>query len=380
MSRFPPIAMNSILSRPNLFRYATKELSQDAFLAWLFSWLREESSPEDAPMREAAAALLRAFLMKSPTPPSLLDHLNDASVTEIRPQCCDADLWLVFNAPGMRPVCILIEDKTHTSFHSGQLKRASKKGAISAEERSADLVRIYFKTGWVRHDEREPPNEFQLFTRADALQTLAPHRLAHPVMIDFVDWLGELEDNEITCRAEVRVAERIADSFRHHAGLDEFLSQLFGKVIDEATEWYSSGTGRGGNPWMHFGFHTVDRTTAGHAEDECLFWRCDIRSGRPAISLRKYWKHSKSESDKDLARQRLDQLVTVTENVLTEHSKLAKLITPSRRSAQSSTYYEQELLVYVLGSGEDENHPKLITEHLPALHRILAEQLRALPA
>ena len=37
-----------IMSRPNLFKFATSELSQDAFICWLLSSASPENKEEDA--------------------------------------------------------------------------------------------------------------------------------------------------------------------------------------------------------------------------------------------------------------------------------------------------------------------------------------------
>lgn len=47
---------------PNLFNFATSELSQDAFLCWLVSWAHREQRTNDAALHETAVALLNRLL------------------------------------------------------------------------------------------------------------------------------------------------------------------------------------------------------------------------------------------------------------------------------------------------------------------------------
>ena len=50
-------------SRPNLFGYATKELSQDAVICWLIAWAGVEQSkyPEDEALRRCGRAFVDAL-------------------------------------------------------------------------------------------------------------------------------------------------------------------------------------------------------------------------------------------------------------------------------------------------------------------------------
>ncbi|NLY79687.1 MAG: hypothetical protein GX072_07305, partial [Lysinibacillus sp.] len=42
------------LNRPNLFQFATSELSQDAFLCWLMSWAQKDFQSIDETMQKIA--------------------------------------------------------------------------------------------------------------------------------------------------------------------------------------------------------------------------------------------------------------------------------------------------------------------------------------
>ncbi|NEX23727.1 hypothetical protein G3480_26250 [Thiorhodococcus mannitoliphagus] len=45
--------------KPNLFAFATSELSQDAFLAWLLSWADPKYAAFDPPVHQCAARLVQ---------------------------------------------------------------------------------------------------------------------------------------------------------------------------------------------------------------------------------------------------------------------------------------------------------------------------------
>lgn len=50
------------MTKNNLFRYATSELSQDAFICWLMSFAHKDHLQEDAVLRECAQKLLHKMV------------------------------------------------------------------------------------------------------------------------------------------------------------------------------------------------------------------------------------------------------------------------------------------------------------------------------
>jgi hypothetical protein len=102
-----------ILTRPNLFRFATGELSQDAFLCWLLDWASAEHAEDDASLHRAGRTLLKALLEKHG------EAAVDVSHVTVHPQYFGAD---VVAEIGDRLV-LLIEDKIHAEQHDNQLTR-----------------------------------------------------------------------------------------------------------------------------------------------------------------------------------------------------------------------------------------------------------------
>jgi len=52
------------MKKPNLFSYATSELSQDAFICWLLSWGAPEHKKSDFNLYECAISLITSFFDK----------------------------------------------------------------------------------------------------------------------------------------------------------------------------------------------------------------------------------------------------------------------------------------------------------------------------
>ena len=104
----------------NLFDYATKELSQDAIICWLIA---RGSGPEprkegDRTLWNLGREFVDALLRKHDVSP-----LGDDRRVELHQQNLGIDV-LARICDGKTPrMSLLIEDKTDTNQHSGQLER-----------------------------------------------------------------------------------------------------------------------------------------------------------------------------------------------------------------------------------------------------------------
>lgn len=103
----------SSIEAPNLFHYATSELSQDVFLCWLIDWGDMACRSVDPPLHEVAIDFI-----------STIFHAHDIAAPavesiKIEPQFEWLDILVVVNDQYV----ILIEDKKETESHSNQLPR-----------------------------------------------------------------------------------------------------------------------------------------------------------------------------------------------------------------------------------------------------------------
>src|SRR4051794_18176618 len=102
------------MTRPNLFDFATSELSQDAFLCWLLSWARDELCAVDPALHGTGTAFLSSLLALHG-----IDMPAGVKSLEIRRQHKDIDILVLVNDD----IVLAIEDKIDTSEHSDQLRR-----------------------------------------------------------------------------------------------------------------------------------------------------------------------------------------------------------------------------------------------------------------
>ena len=125
----------------NLFDYATKELSQDAFLRWLF----ENYNCEDKSIRAQAKKLIGAFLG--------IDNIETEKISELKTysQWKKVDILIRFKYDN-KVFCIAIEDKTYTEEHE-QLKNYNKSleeyvNWLKKEYSNSNIVikKVFYKT------------------------------------------------------------------------------------------------------------------------------------------------------------------------------------------------------------------------------------------
>jgi hypothetical protein len=99
------------MSTPNLFDYATKELSQDAFITWLLQWADPRHQTADSQLHSCAQAFVRLLLKEEET--FAINSMKSGR------QWKNIDVWAEINDE----ILLAIEDKTHTGEHSSQLER-----------------------------------------------------------------------------------------------------------------------------------------------------------------------------------------------------------------------------------------------------------------
>lgn len=122
--------------QPNLFMYATSELSQDAFLCWLVEWSNPVYKDIDYGLHELSLQFLARIYE--------LHHKIIPAIHEVRitRQFGGLDILIEIN----KTHAILIEDKIYTKEHSDQFKRYRKRVADYGYPMESQLP-IHYKTG-----------------------------------------------------------------------------------------------------------------------------------------------------------------------------------------------------------------------------------------
>lgn len=177
--------------RPNLFRYATSELSQDAFILWLLEWANPECATEDNALHKTAQDFVRLLLKNK--------NLEIRSV-ECKKQENYIDVFAIVN----KKYAVIIEDKTNTSEHSNQLKRYSEWVLRRKKYSDLELYCVYYKTGNESYAKlnrlagsykKEFPFEhFSIITRKEVLDVLNQSTTNNAIFCDYVEHLRKIQN------------------------------------------------------------------------------------------------------------------------------------------------------------------------------------------
>ena len=171
--------------KPNLFTLATKELSQDAFIAWLLQWANPGCRDYNRELQAVAESFLRELIsLQSEAPDSIVR-------VEAGRQWENIDVWAEVNNSHL----VIIEDKVGTGQHSDQLLRYRATGEKWCQEQGRKLVCVYIKTHSdsalnLQNVERQG---FAVLSRKHLLEILNAHEVQSDIYMDFRDRLRELE-------------------------------------------------------------------------------------------------------------------------------------------------------------------------------------------
>ncbi len=179
------------MKKTNLFMYAKKELSQDAFICWLISHLTDDGYDEDLQIRNCAIDFMN----------KLLAHRNDCwkegyRVTQLKNQYEKIDIYVVLN----NSIHIIIEDKTFTMTHGDQINRYKKtlfdKG-ISEDE----IICVFYKIVEQAYPEKDVNFEF---TRKILLDIFVGYKeqISNPIFRDYLDYLEHIEEETMSYKTK----------------------------------------------------------------------------------------------------------------------------------------------------------------------------------
>jgi len=174
-----------MMQTPNLFSYATSELSQDAFICWLLEWSDPKNKKSDIYLHQCGEELLKSFFLKSD-----IEYPKELKQIEIFKQFKNIDVLAILN----KEYAIIIEDKTNTGNHSNQLKRYLK--IVEREGYNIKkIIPIYFKTYDQSNYKDVLDKNYNLFLRKDFLNILNNYtEIKNNIFLEFKSHLQSIED------------------------------------------------------------------------------------------------------------------------------------------------------------------------------------------
>ena len=159
----------------NLFFYATKELSQDAFICWLCSFDLRNSDSNDNVLRDCAHHFISSMLFGETIIEK--EQENCFYLDKIEKQVGNIDVLLTVVSNG-EVYKIIIEDKTYSAEHDNQLERYKQnvKTLKNAElYQPVKVIGIYYKTGFQSSYKNVRKAGYKIFDRKKILELLAPY-------------------------------------------------------------------------------------------------------------------------------------------------------------------------------------------------------------
>ena len=170
-------------SHPNIFSYATSELSQDAMFAWLMQWSAPINKDNDIKMYEIANCFVKMLLG---------DEQYVVNTIEVGRQWQNIDLWAKINDDTF----LIIEDKTNTSIHDKQLEKYKSIVENKYKGKRNKLFFVYIKTG---NEPLSILNEiiskgYRTVSRLDLINCLNQYQGNNSILLSYLEHLKKIEE------------------------------------------------------------------------------------------------------------------------------------------------------------------------------------------
>lgn len=165
----------------NLFRYATSELSQDAFICWLLSYAIKDCDKDEA-LTNCAKEFIRFFI----------PELKNESIYLSEPPCRQyksIDVLITVNDKYK----VIIEDKTFTSDHDNQLLRYIE--TVTKDFPNHKVIGIYYKTGFQSDLSNVRNANYSICDREKILAVLSKYirETSNDIFKDYYDYINDFE-------------------------------------------------------------------------------------------------------------------------------------------------------------------------------------------
>lgn len=171
----------------NIFKFATKELSQDAFICWLINWINYKQDNQQ--LYNKAQKILKHILECK----EYEENLENFDI-EIIKQYKSIDVLVLLKEKNKGDIkyAIIIEDKTFTTEHDKQIKRY--KDTIQKNFRNANIITVYYKI----YEEPKKINADVIINREYMLKNILNETIKSDIYTDyknFLNWIEEIHNN-----------------------------------------------------------------------------------------------------------------------------------------------------------------------------------------
>lgn len=183
--------MKTFMKNPNIFNYATSELSQDAFILWLLDWANPQNAEYDKALCSTAQCFVRLLLNK-----------HDVQITSIKckKQESHIDVFAIIN----EEYALIVEDKTNTSEHGNQIRRYYEWVNKEKKYSNLDIHCVYYKTGnesafklkrlTQKYNDEFKSEHFSIITREEVLELFSHCSTPNAIFIDYVAYIQKIQE------------------------------------------------------------------------------------------------------------------------------------------------------------------------------------------
>lgn len=371
---------------PNIFEFATSELSQDAFICWLVSYVNH---PEEAVLHECSKDFISMLYNLKYGVDTIVKEDVLRLVDKPKRQYFDIDVY--FQCVIKDKTCsFIIEDKMHTTQHSGQLSKYKKKIEEDGVKED-DVISIYFKTGYLlsRDYDAEKKYEYKILDYRTLNKFLQRYKTDNIIFESYKEYIStnffeyyETSLNDFFKNDDIKLFEKDFVQW-------EFMS----KLLDRCREYgnnlalieykISEGTSFG-RPFTSIDFLKIPDLYA-QGKEEFLFYRLDSRrekttgSERYYLSLRQYanLKDYPSASEKKHKKLfRLKKYKDLFREVLAKLASEKYSLRISEEDVYNDHVGRNESDVAILFFDEEVNRPSVVLEEFPQIHKLFVEAIR----
>lgn len=223
------------MSKPNIFEYATSELSQDAVLAYMLAWAAPEHA-ETTKLHELGQDFLRALLGK------VGQKIDKIENVVVKTQDNNIDISVDIN----EKIFMIIEDKVDTMRHGDQIKRY-KEAAEETFKGNRQIVAVYLKTGNESTSYNPASDLAGCFFREDVLGVLrANQNTGSDIIEEFRIHLQRLEDDTKSFKESKLVV--LDDHGNSEDGWSWHAHEGYFMYLEQKLDWDGKGWGYTANP------------------------------------------------------------------------------------------------------------------------------------
>ena len=323
-------------TKTNIFFYAPKELTTDAFLVWLIYFLDSQENNKDYKQRFFDKLILKPE-----------DCGRSICNIELKRQENNVDVLLSFSfEDNGEKETVLFEDKTWSMPHSGQLARY--------KEIYPNCYRyFYYKLAYINTQEAKEISQdhYEVINAAMMLSVINEFTELHPLIKMYSDYIKYTFVDEIDSYHNRLFVKHDYDVLGS-ADAQKYLCDMIAESMTKQNVPYieiRNGSSYG-RPWTQ-----IDIAKKEDGYWEALFWRVDIRSGKYYIRLNQYAEPSEEEVSYKM--QRLEILRREANRIVESFPNICAGRVENRATKES------EVLIFFL----EDNDIETLIETIPAI-------------